>query len=344
MFDVLVTTGAGNITFGGSDIWVNKFIEYVIPYLNYPVVLLIDSKKPVGFDPLSVPCKYVFTKEIPEMVGPVLRGARKIHFLHNNYFRRNDLWEYRDKFHTIFVHAYIKELINTNIDLGLDRVWLPTTMDLQWEQDVLNQCKKIVWIGCNDGLVEKDYKNKIINIPNYYEWKEQREYKWESNKIGYAARSETRKCFHFLDQMKGYACTDKIGYENLKEGLKLNLRGIRFYPYSLENHKNFFNLDFTPFHACYVNEPFGYSIFNALDYGKLPIINKYWMPKIDYKYRASTKEEFVKMYETMCNDFESEREYWFYKLKNSLEIFTNKEEWIYEIVNLLNNDYRQKIH
>ena len=55
MFDVLVTTGAGNVTFGGSDIWVNKFIEYVVPYLNYPIVLLIDSKKPVGFNPLSIP-------------------------------------------------------------------------------------------------------------------------------------------------------------------------------------------------------------------------------------------------------------------------------------------------
>ena len=268
------------------------------------------------------------------MVHPLLRNARKIHFLHNNYFRRDDLWEYKEKFGIIFVHAYIKEIINTNIDLGLDRVWLPTTMDLQWEQDVLNKCKKIVWIGCNKGMVQKDFKNKVVNIPNFYEWKEQRQYRWLKDKIGYAARSETRKCFHFLDGMKGYTCTDKIGYENLKEGLNLNLRNIRFYPYSLENHKNFFNLEFTPFHGCYLNEPFGYSIFNALDYGKLPIIHKYWMPRIKYKYRASTKEEFQKMYETMCNDFEAEREYWFNSLKDGLDDYTNKEEWIFEIVNL----------
>ena len=114
-----------------------------------------------------------------------------------------------------------QEIINTNIDLGLDRVYLPTTMDLQWEQDVMNQCKQIVWIGCNDGLVQKDFKDKCIQIPNYYEFQINNEYRWMMDKIGYAARSETRKCFHFLDKHRGYACTDWMGYENLKEGLNL---------------------------------------------------------------------------------------------------------------------------
>jgi hypothetical protein len=336
MFDVLVTTGAGNVPMGGSDIWVNNFLKYVYLHLDYPIVLLIDGRKPVGFNTDSIPCQFVFSKEAPDLVEPLLRNCRKIHFLHNNYFRREQLWEYKEKFNTIFCHAYIKEIINTNIDLGLDRVWLPTTMDLQWEQDVLTECKTIVWIGCNDGMVQKDFGDKVIQIPNYYEWSEGRKYQWNTDKIGFAARSETRKCFHFLDSKKGYACTDKIGFENLKEGLNLDLKKVRFYPYSLENHRNFFNLDFTPFHGCYVNEPFGYSIFNAIDYGKLPIIHKYWMPRIKYKYRASTKEEFNKMYEMMCNDFESEREYWFYELKKGLEPYTNKASWIHRVVQLLN--------
>lgn len=337
MFDVLVTTGAGNVTMGGSDIWVNNFIKYVIPYLDYPVILLVDGRIPNGFETDSIPCQYVFSAEAPMMANLVLKNARKIHFLHNNYFKRDFIWEHRNKFDICFVHAYIKEIINTNVDLGLDRVWLPTSMDLQWEQDVLNECKKLVWIGCNDGLVEKDYPKKCINIPNYYHYNEQRDYKWNTEKIGYAARSETRKCFHFLDKHKGYACSDWIGYENLKEGLNLDLKKIRFYPYSLDSHKKFFNLDFTPFHGCYINEPFGYSIFNAIDYGKLPIINKFWMPRLDYKYRANSKEEFNSIYEIMCNDTESEREFWFYKLKKQLEPFTNRSNWIIKMVNLFNN-------
>ena len=338
MFDVLVTTGAGNVPMGGSDIWVNNFLENVYLHLDYPIVLLIDGRKPIGFNPDSIPCQFCFSKEHPLLVEPLLRNARKIHFLHNNYYRRDVLWEYKEKFDTLFCHAYIKEIINTNVDLGLDRVYLPTTMDLQWEQDVMNQCKQIVWIGCNDGLVQKDFKDKCIQIPNYYEFQINNEYRWMMDKIGYAARSETRKCFHFLDKHRGYACTDWMGYENLKEGLNLDLKKIRFYPYNLENHKNFFNLDFTPFHACYVNEPFGYSIFNAVDYGKLPILNKYWMPNISYKYRANTKEEFDKMYEKMCNDYEVERIFWFNKLKESLKKYDNKANWIHRIKLLLNDN------
>jgi hypothetical protein len=209
-------------------------------------------------------------------------------------------------------------------------------MDLQWEQDVLEKCKQIVWIGCNDGLVQKDFKKKTIQIPNYYEFQIGKEYSWNTDKIGYAARSETRKCFHFLDKHRGYAITDWMGYENLKEGLNLDLKKVRFYPFNLENHRNFFNLDFTIFHGCYVNEPFGYSIFNAIDYGKLPILNKFWLPKVDYKYRANTKEQFNEMYEIMCNDFEVERQYNFTKLKDALQQYSSKEEWIYKITNLLN--------
>jgi hypothetical protein len=336
MFDVLVTTGAGNVLMGGSDIWVNNFLENVYLHLDYPIVLLIDGRKPIGFNPDSIPCQFAFSKEQPLLVEPLLRNARKIHFLHNNYYRRDALWEYKEKFHTLFCHAYIKEIINTNVDLGLDRVYLPTTMDLQWEQDVMNQCKQIVWIGCNDGMVQKDFKEKTIQIPNYYEFDNNIEYRWNTDKIGYAARSETRKCFHFLDKHRGYAITDWMGYENLKEGLNLDLKKIRFYPYNLENHKNFFNLDFTIFHGCYVNEPFGYSIFNAVDYGKLPILNKYWMPRLNYKYRASTKEEFNKMYDVMCNDFEVERQYQFNLLKKELLKFNNKTNWIHRIKLVLN--------
>ena len=48
MFDVLVTTGAGNVPMGGSDIWVNNFLENVYLHLDYPIVLLIDGRKPIG--------------------------------------------------------------------------------------------------------------------------------------------------------------------------------------------------------------------------------------------------------------------------------------------------------
>ena len=80
MFDVLVTTGAGNVPMGGSDIWVNNFLENVVIHLNYPIILLIDGRKPTGFKSSSIPCQFVFSKEAPDLVEPILRNARKIHY------------------------------------------------------------------------------------------------------------------------------------------------------------------------------------------------------------------------------------------------------------------------
>lgn len=71
----------------------------------------------------------------------------------------------------------------------------------------------------------------------------------------------------------GYAIKDNNGFVNLKEGLNLNLKKIKFYPCYWKITKISFNLDFTPFHLCYVNEPFGDSIYFAVDFGKLPILN-----------------------------------------------------------------------
>ena len=49
----------------------------------------------------------------------------------------------------------------------------------------------------------------------------------------------------------------------------------------------FMRKDFGIFHGAYFKEPFGYSIFQAVDYGKIPIIHTDWAKEVDYKYRAS---------------------------------------------------------
>ena len=37
-------------------------------------------------------------------------------------------------------------------------------------------------------------------------------------------------------------------------------------------------------HSCHTKETFGYSIFQSIDYGKLPIIHSDW-GDVDYKYK-----------------------------------------------------------
>jgi hypothetical protein len=82
------------------------------------------------------------------------------------------------------------------------------------------------------------------------------------------------------------------------------------------------------FHGAYFKEPFGYSIFQAVDYGKLPIINKDWAPEVDYKYRVSTKNEFDECVKQILKDSQEERFQNWSNLKKYMQKFDNKEEWI----------------
>ena len=41
MYDVYYTTGFGNKVGAGSDVWVNNFVEYVVPHLKVKPILLI---------------------------------------------------------------------------------------------------------------------------------------------------------------------------------------------------------------------------------------------------------------------------------------------------------------
>jgi hypothetical protein len=82
------------------------------------------------------------------------------------------------------------------------------------------------------------------------------------------------------------------------------------------------------FHGAYFNEPFGYSIFQAVDYGKLPILNKDWAPEVDYKYRVETKNEFDSCVKEIVNDSYEIRNAEFQKLKEYMKKFDNKNEWI----------------
>ena len=60
-------------------------------------------------------------------------------------------------------------------------------------------------------------------------------------------------------------------------------------------------------HSCHTKEPFGYSIFQSIDYGKLPIIHSDW-GDVDYKYKGSSKEEFDYVLKQIQNDSYDENE------------------------------------
>ena len=93
--------------------------------------------------------------------------------------------------------------------------------------------------------------------------------------------------------------------------------------------------NFQIFHGCYTKEPFGYAIFDAVDNGKVPIIHTDWMKHIDYKYRASSKGEFHQRYLELQEDEFEKVNLEFCKLRKELRKYTNKQNWIKKIWNLL---------
>ena len=96
---------------------------------------------------------------------------------------------------------------------------------------------------------------------------------------------------------------------------------------------SFMKKDWSISHSCHTNEPFGYSIFQAVDYGKLPILHSNW-GDVDYKYRASSKKEFDSMVEIICRDsYEEQLDNWV-RLSEWMMKYDNKWEWRDKIKNL----------
>jgi hypothetical protein len=119
------------------------------------------------------------------------------------------------------------------------------------------------------------------------------------------------------------------------EASNTNSKHHRFMEFDYRFHKKFFESNFQMFHGCYTKEPFGYAIFDAIDYGKLPIIHTDWMNQIDYKYRANNKDEFYEKYLEIQNNSFDELRLEFNKLKNGLNTFINKTKWVTEICKVL---------
>ena len=92
-------------------------------------------------------------------------------------------------------------------------------------------------------------------------------------------------------------------------------------------------------HSAHIYEPFGYSIFQAIDYGKLPILSEDWLPNIEYPYRASTKEKFEEVYKDICNVNVVARQTLLQYLRSNLLKYDNKEEWANKYLEIYNSWY-----
>jgi hypothetical protein len=197
--------------------------------------------------------------------------------------------------------------------------------------EFLLTCKKRIWIGLNKSQLLDDFPNYTDVIANYYEFSgpAQLTTRVDNGEVGFAARAETRKCLHWMNGIKkGYALTGQHDVKNLKDTTTFTLPNVDLFQWDPGIYKAFMGKDWGIFHGASFKEPFGYNIFQSVDYGKLPIINKDWAPSVDYKYRVNTKNEFDACIKQMVRDSHETRVIERNKLIDYMKRFDNKEQWV----------------
>jgi hypothetical protein len=206
----------------------------------------------------------------------------------------------------------------------------------EWESELIDKIKNKVWVG----LYHFPYKTENLHhIPNTYQFTHNKEL-INNTKIGFAARAEGRKNLEYIDGIDSYISTNSETfnkYYRKKYGYKFEKSKV--YKFDHKHKERFYDLDWGISHSCFENEPFGYGIFEAIDWGKLPILHTKWVDSIDYKYKADSKETFNETYEMICKDDYETRKVEFNKLKKwMISNFSNKDVWKQKLLDIYNGD------
>ncbi len=330
MYDVFYTTGGGPWVNAGSDIWVNLWMELVAPKLDVKPILLIHRNKPSGHEDYQFPIETHWHGDDIQKFEELCNGARRINILHGHYTPMKPIVDNKYKIHSNVLHNSVDHILKSQILSDVPIGWHPY-LSSDWESDVIEYSKHNIWVGLYDIL------HKNVKIPNFYEFKLELPLS-ESNKIGFAARSEGRKNPHYLDRLPSLIFTNSVEFNLLwKNGVKIDLSKSKIYHYNSEFKDKFYNMDWGISHSAFTSEPFGYSIFEAVDGGKLPIIHTNWCKDFDYPYRASSKKEFSDIYSEITSQSYETKLFWFNKIKTFMKRnFTDKDYWIESLLDIYN--------
>jgi len=311
--DIYYSTGGKNLVGGGSDVWVNHWVDEIQPKLDRPSKLVIHQDNDVRKD---------------------LDEADRIHILHGYYTPNQVVLDYKDKIYSNVMHVELKKSLNAHKDLELPLL-KHFNASIEYEKDILNIAKKTIWIGLYESSYHNDYD--IIDIPNFYEFNEDG-ITVESNRVGFCSRMETRKAPHFLNDIDSYFFTNVEHFAWWRENLNYNFTKTKLFQFQYKNLKKFLRRDdWGISHSAHIHEPFGYSIFQAVDYGKIPILSEDWLHEIEYPFRASTKEDFEECWKQICKLDVNQRQDYIDYLKDKLGKFTDKKEWVDKYLEIYNS-------
>tara|TARA_Y100000296_G_C5163136_1_gene253051 strand:+ start:20 stop:1177 length:1158 start_codon:yes stop_codon:yes gene_type:complete len=361
-YDAYIATEIGNYSVGGVSFWVDNWVRYVVPYLRVKPILIIEVAPTAGtirytksfvlvLDRPGTEHKYewkypglqlenYFSLPTTEYTDKIIKNARKVHLLSCPY---SALYKKTAK-EAIEKYGNIESVIAHSLErdcLGISKKYFHTRrkrelFDQKKQLDLHEGLNKIanetIWIGVD----EQDEIGQ--HIPNFYKFKYNLK-AVESNVVGYAARDEARKNFHYLQNLESIALTheDSIEYwENLYKK-KICFDDVRIEQYSRGQVDEFYKRkDWGIFHGAYTNEPFGYSIFQAVDCGKIPIIFEDWCEDMDYPFRADSVKEFEIQVAKIKQLSLKKRNSYLQQLRKYLSKFSSEIEWRDKLLGIYN--------
>ncbi|MBC8421817.1 MAG: hypothetical protein H8E03_00195 [Pelagibacteraceae bacterium] len=362
-YDVYYTTGGLHFVGGGSDLWINNWVELIPTKLKTTPVLCIDrikvpmsdknwyhqyyDEKFKGLKIVEVETEEDFEKEadlyvmwaraeIKDFFIKVVNNCRRLNILHGYYKPRDIIMKNLDKLYSVVLHVSIEVSLQAGFSLNLDKLQ-HFSGSVDWERTVTKHAKNVIWIGIDKIPLHDEVD--IIDIPNYYVFDKNLPIT-ESNVVGFTSRCETRKCPHFIDDVESLAFTNPsdLWWWTKNLGYKFEKTKVNQFRFSYIN--KFFNSNrWGISHSCHVDEPFGYSIFQAVDYGKLPILNTYWCKDIDYPFRAFTKEEFENQVKAIKKTSYQDRNDILVNLRKELNIrYNNSNLWTDQYLSIYNKE------
>ena len=332
MYDVYYTTAGGPWFNSGADMWVTEWIKEVATELDVKPILLFHRRKPDNYQEFKIDIETVWEIDNDAIIR-LFEGARRIHILHGHYTPTSAVHQNLEKIDSIVFHNLTKVSLVAQMQKDEYLHWYG---NMEYETELMDKIKNKIWVG----LYNFPYNaENLYNIPNVYEFKWNKELS-ESTEIGYAARAEGRKNPEYMDGLSGYISTNSETFNKYyKKKYGYRFEKTKIYKFDYKYKERFYGLDWGISHSCFQHEPFGYGIFEAVDWGKLPILHERWYVPLDYKYKAFDKESFKKTYETICEDDYETRKTEFEKLKNWMKThFVNKVEWKEKLLNIYNRE------
>lgn len=338
MYDVYLTTGGPKLVGGGSDVWIKFWSKYIAPNLKTKSVLAVDRPDPDPEKPSPniKNVKILYRNEDSQWFR-VLENADRIHILHMYYHERDTIKRFLSKIHSIVLHVCTEQTLAAHKELGLPSNKFHHLANEKWEKSLIPYIQNPIWIGVNQNTPFHEKYSHVKNIPNLYVYNREDDLVYSDN-VGYAARIESRKCPHYLEGMEARFFTSYQMLKNWEHEFGHDFSKARIYEFDWRYVENFYAKDdWGIFHGCYRAEPFGYSIFQSTDYGKIPIIEETWDPELDYEYRADDVDSFQEQVGKIRSLDEEERRSVLHdirgKLKNKYGII---EDWVSSYLEIYN--------